>query len=508
MDRNTASGVAVTMMGAVVTRLLSFCSQIVVGIYLSDSEVGVFATALGIIGVTAIFRAGGTHFYLPTFKSEDFEKSAGPFFWFGLFCGTMGAIGTWGVALPAESWYSEPSLSPTLFVMGLQLFLLSIGQHARAKMQCDLRFRDLARLEVTLSGARLAATIAMATSGYGPLALAVPVCLATFIETIYCLFASGIGRGAFQWDASKFKPTSVTMRWVVLLGVLATITLQADYLVGSLFITSSALGIYYFAYQFASQPAMMMTHNLQGVFVPVIARLREDPIRLTKAARTIFSVSMVFVPLVSVGMAAVFPSMELLIWKGKWAQAAYPVYLLSGGLAFSTVLAIMASPLMGVQEFRKVVRIDLWRAASVAIGALAGGWYVHGRNLSDGDAAIAIAAGVGLTTGLVSSAQLVILMKGYGVWKHESMRDMLYGIVLATLAGVGASSLGASSVKSILPAEVDLRLVGLLECAITITLYMTLVLFTLRVACEPLLRSTIAVLPARFQPRLNGLLRL
>ena len=68
-------------LASVFARLSSLASQVVVGIYLTEEQVGTYAIAIGVMGVTALMRGGGAALYLPTIKPEDFEARASRQFW-------------------------------------------------------------------------------------------------------------------------------------------------------------------------------------------------------------------------------------------------------------------------------------------------------------------------------------------------------------------------------------------------------------------------------------------
>lgn len=504
--KTAARGVAITMLGAIVARVLSFASQIVVGIYLSEAELGVFATALGVIGITALLRAGGTHFYLGTMRPEDYDREAGPFFWYGLFCCMLGAGATWIVALPAQSWYGEAALGPTLFVLGLQVLINGVGQHARAHMLSDMRFKRLTLLDMVLSVVRLIATWWLAANEWGTLALAIPACLVTILETTVCLFASGIRPAAFGWSREGFRAVVPKMRWIVILGVLSTITLQGDYFVGSLLVGASTLGLYYFAYQLASQPAMLMVVNLQSVFAPTISRLRGDRARERMAMAGAFQGSMLFIPTIAMGLAAMFPPTERLIWGGKWSGATMPIYLLTVGLSYATCLAVLTGPLMGLREFRRVALLDTWRAGSVLVGAALGGLVAWKFQLNDVSGAIALAAGVGLTTGLVCANRIQVTMSEFGFPIRDTIHDLLFAPSMAVLAAIAADAVSASILTEIFPPGANAHAIALTDMVLTAITYASLSIAAARLAVTPTINATIEALPAGVRPMVRRLL--
>ena len=66
-SKQTVAIVAMTL-ASVFARLSSLAGQVVVGFYLTEAQVGTYAIAVGVLGVTALMRGGGAALYLPTIK--------------------------------------------------------------------------------------------------------------------------------------------------------------------------------------------------------------------------------------------------------------------------------------------------------------------------------------------------------------------------------------------------------------------------------------------------------
>jgi hypothetical protein len=59
LRRTQTIAIVATTVASVFARLSSLASQVVVGIYLTEAQVGTYAIAIGVLGVTAIMRGGG-----------------------------------------------------------------------------------------------------------------------------------------------------------------------------------------------------------------------------------------------------------------------------------------------------------------------------------------------------------------------------------------------------------------------------------------------------------------
>ncbi|MDI9403037.1 MAG: hypothetical protein QM516_04110, partial [Limnohabitans sp.] len=91
------SVLAMTFAGGV-ARSSTLVSQVIVGNFLTEREVGTYAVAVGITGFTVMLRGGGASHYLPTISQTEFDTSAGRIFWWGFWFRMLAALATLAVA--------------------------------------------------------------------------------------------------------------------------------------------------------------------------------------------------------------------------------------------------------------------------------------------------------------------------------------------------------------------------------------------------------------------------
>ena len=443
-------GLSLLTIASVLGRGLAVVQSVAIGFLLSPEDYGAFAVALGVLMFTGLFRAGGVWMVLGSIPSEHFRDRAPPVFWVGVMVGATGCLMTAIGAIPGIGVKQVPGSSLALLVLGLQFAILPIQQMAQMKLGSEHGYRALAMTVLVCSLIKFGVAMSAAWFGFGALALALPQVLATAIEAVLYSRAAGLDRSYF-----RFRPVEV---WEALrlqlpvlpIAALNSINSQGDYFIGSLFLTTASLGLYSFAYQIASQPYMVLTMALQRVLVPRSATSMSSSQHgeyLAGMATTVFFA----VPAICIGLGVSFPSIEQVIWGGRWADASELVTILSIGLSGPLALAILITPLLAARRFAIVLATEAIRGASVlgggAFGAivLANGAWLAGDPIAD---AKGLALGVCLVTTVTSVGTGVWLLSAAGLRLRPMAESLLVGPAACALAGYGAWSVAHSLVLS------------------------------------------------------------
>jgi O-antigen/teichoic acid export membrane protein len=499
--------VAVTLLANAVARASARLSQIVVGLYLTESQVGAFAFALGINGFCCILRSGGASYYLPTIRAEEYDRRAGRYFLWGLAFASFGALLSLVSAglLPSLTWLKgaadAPGLAPCLVLLGLRHILAPLGMLGRSRMAVNLQFAELARLDTANAILRLAITWACARAGLGALALVIPLFASSVIETVYCLIASRLTRDAFRWRNGTVRDMSRRMGWPVVTASLTSMSLQGHYLIIGTMVPVDTLGVFYFALQLTLQPVLVVGLAFQSVFAPLLSRIRGHRDAEASLIRRVFMGSMLFVPVTTLSIGGLFPLIERLIWHGKWAEASIPIAWLSVGATFATATAVLVGPLLGARHYKTLAGIELSRAIGVFGGAAIGG--IIARFIPEQThPMLQPAAIVGATTAIgmtvTSCIQLAQVMRHFGVAPADIGHHLLYGPAISGLAVVGAVSVAGSAAQSFaLPPG---WLGTSIELLIATVVFIGVTMFAFRTLAEETVRAVAEMLPPSYRP--------
>lgn len=478
-------------------------SQAIVGIYLSEEQVGTYAIALGILGVTGLWRSGGASTFLPSIKPAEFDDWARPMIRWASAFQLATVLLTVALALNTEALPTTlrnqnlGGLPLVLGVLAIRSLVFPIALVGRMRLAVDHRFVGLARLDSVNSLARLAITWTVAAMGGGTLALALPYTLQTCIEAAGAVGMGGIRRSDFRPSTIPIRTVASMLAWPLALAILNSIRADVSFLVIGLAIPASALGVFYFAFQLANQPTMLVASSLQNVLAPMLARHRGSSSAERDGMNRVFSGAMLFVPVTTMAAASFFPATERLVWGGKWAAATTGLYFLCIGATYATVAALLLGPLLGLQRFRAAATFEGLKLLGTIGGALLGAALLPAVNESASTASpmTVISAAVGFGITVTSLAQLFWIARRFELPRTETARNLLYGPLLAGLTAVAAQSIGTSVVTSI--GAGSGRLAAAIELASISVTYLLLIALAIRFTAESTLRETVRALPLR-----------
>jgi hypothetical protein len=365
------------------------------------------------------------------------------------------------------------------------------------RLAVDHRFVGLARLDSVNAVARLAITWVAAAMGGGTLALALPYTLQSCIEAAGAIGMGGVRRSDFRPSTIPFRTVASMLAWPFALAILNSIRADISFLIIGLAIPASALGVFYFAFQMANQPTMLLASSLQNVLAPMLARDRGSKSAERDGMGRVFSGAMLFVPVTTMAAASFFPAGERLIWGGKWASATTGLYFLCVGATYATVAALLLGPLLGLQRFRAATAFETLKLVGTIGGALLGAALLptvaRGAVAATPMTVISAAVGFGIT--VTSLAQLFWIARRFDLPRTETIRNLLYGPALAGLTAVAAQSIGTSIVQS--AGIGGGRLAAAIELTSIAVTYLLLITLAIRFTAEGTLRETVLALPPR-----------
>lgn len=510
----TIAIVAMTLT-SVFGRLASFASQVIVGWYLSEEQVGAYVVALGVMGITGVLRTGGVALYLPSVKSPELDSKVPKFLVFSTMVMGGGGLATLvvaGLAPELEMHFENLGLEGvriTLVLLAVRQFAAPLSSIARIRLSIERKFGLLSKIDTANALLRVVMTWIIARHGGGVLALTVPYCAQTFIDLAVMGSIGGIKRSDFRFRGVSLRQLAATLAWP--LAASAAISIRSDvvFLLLGLVVPAASLGIFYFAFQLANQPTMLLAGALQNVLAPFQAEDRGNSAAERLGMERVFGASMLFVPATTVVTASLFPSLETLLWKGRWAAATPCLVYLCIGASYSTVVAIMTGSLIGLRRFKALAAFEATKIAGTVGGAVVGTTIIalSGEEaLEDSTQATIVGACVGIAMGAVAFAQIAWIMRRLGTPASEVWRGLLFGPSLALLIALSAQSIGHSIRESAgLPADrfgtaIEFASIGLVYCLI--------MALAIRFIAENILRETIGALPKPAALRISRLLRL
>ncbi len=463
--------------------------------YLSPDDFGIYAIALGVTTFTLLMRGGGTSIVYQTMRPSEYAVLGGGLFRIAMTFAILGALFTLGAALPAQSYYNQKSLGLILVLMALLVILNHLFIYPRSKMLSQLLFKEMAWIDVVGSLVKLTVAFLLARSGWGALTFIYAQIAAVMTQIILTTIWARFDRKDFLVKKNWLPPTLTLIKYPLAISVLLTLTEQVDAFIASLFIPLASLGIYFFSASLVSQPIRLISTTLSNVLAPFAARARDNFLLEKKNIASTFTSSMIFLPLFIFGIAAIYPSLEKLVWGEKWQASIWPVIFTAFFLVYPTVQGVLEGPLIGLRRWRLYIHLLSWRAGSKIIGALLAILVIKFFDIADSYIAVTLVIGVGSLSSISAIIQIRRVLHTFTVDQEMTNYELYATPLYAFLAVIATEGVVSSIMSNLALKTSNLMYVAAMELGLSILIFGGTSIVLLRFAYITKLKIVIALLP-------------
>ncbi len=147
------TGLSWSIGAAGAAKVLGFLCQFALAWFISKREFGIYAIAISLSVVLSVLRDGGLPMVLIE-KGRRFNLFAGPVFWMMMAINTATALAIVAIAIPAARFYEEPELAAVIALFAATVPLCVPASLLSLRMTVDMRFRELAIVQVVSAVAR------------------------------------------------------------------------------------------------------------------------------------------------------------------------------------------------------------------------------------------------------------------------------------------------------------------------------------------------------------------
>lgn len=424
------ASVRLSLITTLFTGAFQFVLMVVLARLIPPQEYGIYALALAISALTAIFVANVAERLLVVqvndneFRDPTLTISVGCFLAAAAAlaaCGTLNAVGAMKVDLGV--------LAVTLFAGVLS----SAAITSRVELRREIRFKPIVFSEacaLVLGGG--VGTVLLALSGLGAYALALGSCIQVL------LIVSLLRRARpTRLTAPSFAQAGQLIRSGKLLGGSAAIDIIngqiAPLMVGSQ-VGASALGLFNRTYALVQMPIQLLVSSMSRVMLSALFAIGDDPPRLRSAMRSLVMLSCVVVAPVAAGIAGANNSFVLAMLGAQWAPAAEILPLLAASawaMMMGTLFAVLAE---SRRAFAAKLKLQLICTTTLAVLSFFGA--VFGLKEAVLGIAISSAAYLGMFACFGARLLSIRTIAVFG-W-------MLPGVILAAPCFVAARLIGST----------------------------------------------------------------
>lgn len=317
-DRQLIGGVAWTAAARLTSQLVTWAATLIVARLLAPADYGIVAGATVYMGLVAIL----TEFGLATAVVSQRNLSASAIAQLGGFSLVLGAT-AWLITILAAPALSDAmrirELRVILPVLGVGTVLSSINSLPFAMLQKDLRFRDLANIELirTVVGTSTLLILALNDFGFWALVLNEVVSVAAITIVLRRKVAYRLSLPRFAEIRSSLK---ISRDVLLARGAWYTYS-NADFAVIGRALGKQALGDYSMAWTLTTMPSQKIAGLIMNVTTGVFASVQNEPEELQRYFKRIAQVlAMVQWP-ATIGLALVAPELVLVLLGPRWTGA-------------------------------------------------------------------------------------------------------------------------------------------------------------------------------------------
>ncbi len=314
---------AVTTVGVQVAR------TIILARILEPRDYGLMGMLMVVMGFADAFCDAGITSSIIHRQVEN-RRTLSSLFWFNLGTG----ITVYFVLLaltPLVVWYyHEPVLAALSAVLFLSVIFRSLGRQFEAILAKDLKFKQIARVEVVSSVLSLLIAIGFAEKGFGAWSLVFSQVGKVGIQGLVQLSLNWKQhRPQFEFHWSDVKPHVGFGLFQLGEMNVRYLAQRFDQLILARMLGAGALGYYNYAYQLVLLPINRINPIVTRVAFPVFAKIQNDQERLRDLyMRVIHLLSIVNAPAL-VFMAVLAPRFVPLLLGDKWIPSVQLIQLFS-----------------------------------------------------------------------------------------------------------------------------------------------------------------------------------
>ena len=347
------AGFAWMVVAGLLVKAAALGAHIVLGWLLSPTDFGLYALAAGLYVLLQALQSGGVRVALVTKGRDAAARELKNALLVSAATHVTIASVLWVGAPTAASIYREPPLIPLLRIMAVAVALNVVWVVGGAVLQNGQQFRRLAGIELADGVAKAVLTIVFAASGLGAMSLVLPLPILALFRMLAGLQAIVREWNPEQLPARKAGRLARDGGWIVAATLAHALLTQGDYLGLGIGLSTSLLGIYYFAYQVPGQLGSLLAVKLGDVLVPGLVARRDsgragDLVEMTIAQLT------AALTLVGCVLAATFPYLEAILWQGRWEAAVAPAQALSLLLVLRLLHMVPKSMMQAQRRFAEL----------------------------------------------------------------------------------------------------------------------------------------------------------
>ena len=323
------SGVKWSGISTGVTITLQFGTLAVLARLLSPADFGLMGMIMVVIGFAQLFADMGISNAI-IYRQDATREELSSLYWLNILAGIAVFFLVWAVTPLTITFYHEPRLKNLMYLTSLVFLITPIGQQFQILLQKELKFDQLAKIEIMGSFTNALVAITLALLGMGVFSL-VWGQLAGASLRVLLYFRWGWNHWRPGFHFSKKNLGGYVSFGLYQMGEKAVnyFNSNLDYLLIGALLGAKPLGYYTLAYNLVLRPSLMINPIITRVAFPLFSKVQNDILRLKKGyLKGLELLSSVNFPLMA-GLAVVAPAAVPAIFGIQWLPSVILVQILT-----------------------------------------------------------------------------------------------------------------------------------------------------------------------------------
>lgn len=244
---------------------LRFLQVAILARLLVPADFGLMALLVAVIAFAQIFSDMGVSSAIIHHRNITHEELSS-LYWLNVCAGGVLMLALMLLSSPISSFYNEPTLQPLLIVVSAYFLVSALGQQLRVVAEKELRFAELARIDLIAAIIGFIAAVCWAWASPSVTALLVGLISSTLTITILgWLMLSNGWRPMLRLHLGEIHRFLSFGGYTMASNLANTFNSQADIFIGGRMLATETLGVY-------SLPRDLSL-GLAGIFNPIVTRV-------------------------------------------------------------------------------------------------------------------------------------------------------------------------------------------------------------------------------------------
>lgn len=327
LRQKTVSGVSWVSLSQISRQGLQFLTSVILARLLLPQDLGLIGMVLVFTGFAIVLNdLGFGPALIQRQKVEEEHLTA--VFWLNILTGITLTLILAFLAPFIALFYQEPRLIPLVRLLSIDFSITSFAVVQKAILSRDLRFKELAIIEI---GAVIIAgivAITLALLDFGVWSLAWQMLIISILSTVILWMRTD------WWPKLQFNKKAIQELLNYssnLLGfnIFNYWSRNADNLLIGRFLGATGLGLYTTAYSIMLLPLSQITRMLSRVMFPALSRVQQDQERVKRIyLRSISLIALITFPMMA-GLFSVAEEFIMVVYGEKWLGLIRPLQILT-----------------------------------------------------------------------------------------------------------------------------------------------------------------------------------